>query len=69
LDCTLDQLDEEGELVKVAAKIAGFSCSTEVEEVASVLEDASIFSTLHVNLYECIAALFVLASKPVLCVT
>jgi hypothetical protein len=42
----------------------GFSCSTEVEEAASILENAPKFSTLLANLYECIAALFVLASKP-----
>jgi hypothetical protein len=54
-----------GELVKFANGILGFSCSAEVEE-AAILENALTFSTLRANLYECTAALFVFAFKPVL---
>jgi hypothetical protein len=67
----LDQLHEEGELMKFVVGIPGFFCSTGFEEAASTLENAPTFSTLRANLYKCIAALFVLASEPVpyYCVT
>lgn len=40
-----------------------FSCSSEIK-ASSILENASTFSTLHANLYECIAACSFLSSKP-----
>jgi len=65
LGWTLDQLDEEGELVKFAAGIPGFFCSSKVREAASILENAPTFSTLHRDLCGHILILFIFASKPV----
>ena len=65
LGWTLDQLDEEGELVKFAAGIPGFFCSTKVGEASSILENAPTFSTLHRDLCRHILFLFIFASKPV----
>lgn len=64
LGWTLDQLDEEGELVKFAAGIPGFSRSTRVEGAVSILEHASYHSTRYQSLYRRIVLLLIRASKP-----
>lgn len=55
-----------GRTSEVRRRIPRPSCSTEVEEAASILENAPTLSTQRANLHECIAALFVFASKSVL---
>lgn len=62
LGWTLDQLDEEGELVKFAAGIPGFAHSTEVKDSAAILE--KIPSKLHSDLSRHITLLLIRASKP-----
>jgi hypothetical protein len=64
LGWTLDQLDEEGELVKFAAGIPGFSRSTRVEGAMSILERAPEFSIHYKSLYRHIVLLLIRASKP-----
>lgn len=64
LGWTLDQLDEEGELVKFAAGIPGFSLSTKVEGAVSILKRAPEFSIHYKNLYRHIVLLLIRASKP-----
>jgi hypothetical protein len=64
LGWTLDRLDEEGELVKFAAGIPGFSRSTEVEEPVAILEKTPALSKLHRGLSRHIMALLIRASKP-----
>jgi hypothetical protein len=64
LGWTLDQLDEEGELVKFAAGIPGFSRSTRVEGAVSILERVSKHSNHHTSLYRHIVLLLIRASKP-----
>ena len=64
LGWTLDQLDEEGELVQFAAGIPGFSHSTEVKESVSTLEKTPMSSQLHCNLYLHITRLLIRAFKP-----
>ena len=66
LGWTLDQLDEEGELVKFAAGIPGFCRSTRIEGAMSILNraHASGFSIHYTSLYRHIALLLIRASKP-----
>jgi hypothetical protein len=64
LGWTLDQLDEEGELVKFAAGIPGFSRSTRVEGAVSILNSAPKSSTHYKSLYRHIVLLLIRASKP-----
>jgi hypothetical protein len=64
LGWTLDQLDEEGELVKFAAGIPGFSRSTRVEGAVSILKKASMSSIHYHSLYRHIVLLLIRASKP-----
>jgi hypothetical protein len=64
LGWTLDQLDEEGELVKFAAGIPGFSRSTRVEGAVSILKRAPEFSIHYKSLYRHIVLLLIRASKP-----
>jgi Family of unknown function (DUF6535) len=64
LGWTLDRLDEEGELVKFAEGIPGFSRSTEVKEPVAILEKTPASSRLHRNLSRHITALLIRASKP-----
>ena len=64
LGWTLDRLDEEGELVKFAAGIPGFSRSTEVKETTAILEKTPPLSKLHRRLVWHIMTLLVRASKP-----
>ena len=64
LGWTLDQLDEEGELVKFAAGIPGFSRSTRIEGAASILKRAPKFSIHYKSLYRHIVLLLIHASKP-----
>jgi hypothetical protein len=64
LGWTLDQLDEEGELVKFAAGIPGFSLSTEVENPVAILEKAPHSSNLHCDLSRHITLMLIRASKP-----
>lgn len=64
LGWTLDQLDEEGDLVKFAAGIPGFSHSTKVEESAAILEMTPALSNLHCELSRHITALLIRALKP-----
>jgi Family of unknown function (DUF6535) len=64
LGWTLDQLDEEGELVKFATGIPGFSRSTRVEGAVSILQRTPEFSTHYTSLYRHIALLLIRASKP-----
>jgi hypothetical protein len=64
LGWTLDQLDEEGELVKFAAGIPGFSHSTEVKGPTAILEKIPDLSKLHSNLSRHITLLLIRASKP-----
>lgn len=64
LGWTLDQLGEEGELVKFVAGIPGFSRSAEVEGAVSILKKAPRFSIHHQSLYRRIVFLLLRASKP-----
>jgi len=66
LGWTLDQLDEEGELVKFAAGIPGFCRSTRIEGAMSILNRAHApgFSIHYTRLYRHIALLLIRASKP-----
>ena len=64
LGWTLDQLDEEGELVKFAAGILAFSRSTRVEGAVSILKRASKSSIHYRSLYRDIVLLLVRASNP-----
>ena len=64
LGWTLDKLDEEGELVQFAAGIPGFSCSTEVKETVSILEEAPKCSNLHRSLYRHITTLLIRSGRP-----
>jgi len=64
LGWTLDQLDEEGELVKFATGIPGFSHSTRVEGAVSILKRAPEFSIHYKSLYRHIALLLIRASNP-----
>ncbi|KAF8490247.1 hypothetical protein F5888DRAFT_1742198 [Russula emetica] len=64
LGWTLDQLDEEGELVKFATVIPGFSRSTGVKGAVSILKRAPKFSIHYKSLYRHIALLLIRASKP-----
>jgi hypothetical protein len=64
LGWTLDQLDEEGELVKFAAGIPGFSLSTEVKEPVAILEKTPDRSDLHRDLSRHITSMLIRASKP-----
>lgn len=61
---TLDQLDEEGELVKFAAGIPGFSHSTKVEESVAILEMTPRSSYLHHHLSRHITVMLIRALKP-----
>lgn len=64
LGWTLDQLDEEGELVKFAAGIPAFSRSTRVEGAVSILKRASKSSIHYRSLYRDIVLLLIRASNP-----
>lgn len=61
---TLDQLDEEGELVKFAAGIPGFFLSTQVKGPVAILENAPKRSDLHDDLSRHVTSLLIRASKP-----
>ena len=64
LGWTLDQLDEEGELVKFAAGIPGFSHSTKVKESVAILDDTPAQSELYPHLDRDILVMLIRASKP-----
>ena len=64
LGWTLDQLDEEGELVKFAAGIPGFSHSTKVEESVAILEMTPALSVHHRHLSRHITVTLIRALKP-----
>ena len=64
LGWTLDRLDEEGELVKFAAGIPGFSRSIKVKETAAILEMTPAQSKLHRDLDQHITFLLIRSLRP-----
>ena len=64
LGWTLDKMDEEGELVKFAAGIPGFSYSTEVKDAVSILEEVPKCSESHSGLYRHITNLLIRSARP-----
>jgi hypothetical protein len=64
LGWTLDRLDEEGELVKFAAGIPGFSRSIKIKESVAILEMTPAHSKLHRDLDQHITFLLIRALRP-----
>ena len=60
---TLEQLHEEGDLLKFAAGIPGYSRSHKIEESELILKETQIASTKH-DIYKIIRSLLSRASKP-----
>ena len=64
LSWTLDQSDEESEVEKFVAGIAGFVRSRKVDDPMGMLKEAITGSSLHYNFYREVTILLISAMKP-----